>query len=220
MGRTSYNSLNNGLVYDFFYTNPGSIYYASSYQDPGYGPTGKHLPIVMAPGYNVVAACSRNSSVHSPGSDYNVMNYNGYLWGVMSGTSMASPTVAGIIAQWLQIEPNLSPSDVKNIIAQTAIKDQFTQDPVDGHRFGPNGKIDAMAGVRYLLGLNGEDDILLGDVDGNGIVKITDLAILINYLLDNEDGSNMVMENADVNQDGRITVWDITKLIDILLSSE
>ncbi len=220
VGRTSYNSLNNGLVYDTYYTVPGSTYYASSYQDPGYGPTGKHLPIVMAPGYCVVAACSRNSSVHSPGSDYNVMNYNGYLWGVMSGTSMASPTVAGIIAQWLQIEPNLSPSDVKNIIAQTAIKDQYTQDPVDGHRFGPNGKIDAMAGVRYLLGLNGEDDILLGDVDGNGIVKITDLAILINYLLDNEDGSNMVLTNADVNQDGRITVWDITKLIDILLSSE
>lgn len=218
VGRTSYYSLNYGqLVYDQYYTNPGSIYYVSSYQDPGFGPTGKHLPEVMAPGYSVVAACSRNSSVHYPGSDYNVMNYNGYLWGVMSGTSMASPTVAGIIAQWLQIEPNLSPSDVKNIIAQTAIKDEYTQDPVHGHRFGPNGKIDAMAGVRYLLDLNGDDEILLGDVDGNGIVKITDLAALVNYLLGNEDGSNLVLVNADVNQDGRVTVWDLAALIDLLL---
>ena len=208
------------MLYDAYYTNVGSIYYASSYQDPGCGPTGKHLPIVMAPGYSVAAAVSRNSSVHAPGSDYNVMNYNGYLWGVMSGTSMASPTVAGIIAQWLQIEPNLSPGDVKNIIAQTAIKDQYTQGSVDGHRFGPNGKIDAMAGVRYLLGLNGEDDVLLGDVDGNGIVKITDLVALINYLLGNEDGSNLVMLNADVNQDGRISIWDATKLINILLGEE
>lgn len=220
VGRTSYNSINYGVVYDAYYTNVGSIYYASSYQDPGSGPTGEHLPIVMAPGYSVAAAVSRNSSVHAPGSDYNVMNYNGYLWGVMSGTSMASPTVAGIIAQWLQIEPNLSPSDVKNIIAQTAIKDQYTQDPVDGHRFGPNGKIDAMAGVRYLLALNGDDDVLLGDVDGNGIIKITDLVALVNYLLGNEDGSNLVLLNADVNQDGRITIWDATKLIDILLGKE
>ena len=136
-------------------------------------------------------------------------------WGVMAGTSMAAPTVAGIIAEWLQINPNLSPGDVKNVIAQTAQKDNFTQDPTYGYKFGPNGKIDAMAGAQYLLSQM-EGDILLGDVNGDGKVSIKDVTILISYLLD--DTTEIVFVNADVSGDGRVSIKDVTLLIQLLLT--
>ena len=187
----------------------------SSYQKEGCGPTGKPLPTIMAPGYNVISAVSRYS--------YFIYNENYYLtvmatddgsyWGGMTGTSMAAPTVAGIIAQWLQINPNLSPSDIKNILAQTAIKDEKTESPSNGYLYGANGKIDAMAGVRMLLGLG---DIMLGDVDNNGEISIRDITMLIDILL-GEELHNINLLAADVSQDGEISIKDVTDLIDILL---
>ena len=38
----------------------------------------------------------------------------------MSGTSMASPVVAGIVALWLQAKPNLTLAEVKEAIAATS----------------------------------------------------------------------------------------------------
>lgn len=194
----------------------GSRYDLSSYQAPGCGPTGQNLPTVTAPSFDVVAAVNKYSEYMTIWNNVLVMRYNGHGWGVMTGTSMAAPTVAGIIAQWLQINPNLSPGDVKNVIAQTAIKDSFTQDPNYGYRFGPNGKIDALAGAKYLLSQM-EEEILLGDVNGDGKLSIKDVTTLISYLLDNE--TEIVFANADVSGEGVITIKDVTALITILLFS-
>jgi len=193
----------------------GDICINSSYEEAGYGPSGKALPTVCAPGVYVVAAGNRYSYFNSGdplgNPDLVMRGPDRSLWGVMTGTSMAAPTVAGIIAQWLQINPNLSPSDVKNIIAKTAIKDNFTDSP----RFGPNGKIDAMAGVRYLLGMS--DDVLLGDVDGDGEVTIKDVTSMIDLLLGND--VDVPDERVlDVDQDGEFSIKDVTSLIDILLN--
>lgn len=212
VGRNTFNSLYQGLVTD---NSPvGSLYVISGCQQPGYGPTRTHLPTVMAPGFFVVAAASRYSYFQSH-RDLVLRDQNGFLWGAMSGTSMASPTVAGIIAQWLQIDPNLSPGDVKKIFAETAIKDMFTQDPDRGVRFGPNGKIDAMAGARYILDLH-EEEITYGDVNGDGNITIKDLTLLINYML-TEETTNFIFINADMNQDGFITIKDLTLLINYML---
>ena len=214
VGRNTYYACNLGRTVSKMATI-GARYDLSSYQAPGYGPTGQHLPTVTAPSFDVVAAVNRYSDYMT---SWNVVlvkrddNENG--WGIMAGTSMAAPTVAGIIAQWLQINPNLSPSDVKNVIAQTSIKDSFTQDPNYGYRFGPNGKIDAMAGAQYLLSQM-EEEILLGDVNGDGKISIKDVTTLISYLLDNE--TYIVFANADVSGDGVITIKDVTSLISLLL---
>lgn len=56
-----------------------------------------------------------------------------------------------------------------------------------------------------------------GDVDGNGSVNITDITVLIDYLL---SGTGDIQVNAaDVDQDGSIGISDVTALIDILLGS-
>ena len=123
---------------------------------------------------------------------------------------MSAPTVAGIIAQWLQINPDLSPSDIKNIIAQTAIKDNFTTST----HFGPNGKIDAMAGVRYLLGIT-DDDFILGDANGDGLITIGDVVTMIDILLDQYEPVP-AMKIIDTNGDGAFTIGDVVTLIDML----
>ena len=195
----------------------GDIYSTSSYQEEGYGPVGNALPTVCAPGVYVVAAGSYYSYFNSTSAIGNptlvMRGPDQSLWGVMTGTSMAAPTVAGIIAQWLQINPSLSPGDIKAIIAATAIKDNFTVSP----NFGPNGKIDALAGARYLLGIS--DDHLMGDVNNDGVVTIKDVTVLIDFLL-TQDLSGLNEEYLDVNQDGLVTIKDVTILIDFLLSGD
>ena len=183
----------------------------SSYEYPGYGPTGKALPTITAPCFNVVSATNHLAGVNDTVAN-TVMRVGNDYWAVMTGTSMAAPTVAGIIAQWLQINPNLSPSQVKDIIAKTAIKDHYTDDPTTGVRFGPNGKIDALAGARLLLGIN----FTTGDVNADGVINIQDVTWLIDYLL-GIPNENFVIEAADVLPDGVINIRDLTSLIDTIL---
>lgn len=212
IGRKSYYSLNQGFT-ETIDVQIGSHLSLSSYQAEGYGPTGKALPTVCAPGHVVVSAGSIYSYFNSNWSKDLVFRApNGNCYGVMTGTSMAAPTVAGIIAQWLQINPNLSPGDIKEIIAATAIKDVFTSDP----HFGPNGKIDAMAGARYIL--NKMNPMITGDVNGDSVVDVDDITALITYVLgDNDPGIDSL--RADVNGDSVIDVDDITLVIQLVLGN-
>lgn len=211
VGRNKYYSyVNNNTVYDRTVT-VGDIYKLSSYCGEGVGPIGKALPTICAPGVTVVAAGSRYSYLNS-GSQTVMKTDDGSPWGVMTGTSMASPTVAGIIALWLQANPNLSVSDVKSILAESAIKDNFTQGPKSAH-FGPNGKIDALAGMRLVLERLG---YVLGDVNGDGILSIADLTGLIDHILGLSYPIYFDERAADINLDGNIAIDDVTALIDLL----
>lgn len=61
--------------------------------------------------------------------------------------------------------------------------------------------------------------VLKGDVDGDGVVNITDVTVLIDYLLSGHaDGINI--SNADVEEDGSINITDVTVLIDLLLNGD
>ena len=213
IGRNKFFSMPDNQIVDFDATI-GNYWSNSSYQYPGYGPTKKALPTITAPSYVVVSSANHLAGINE-WTPYTVMKWGKDYWGAMTGTSLAAPAVAGIIAQWLQINPNLSPSQVKEIIAQTAIKDNFTQNSV---RFGPNGKIDAMAGAKYLLGI--EDPVLIiGDVSGDGEVDILDVTWFIDFLL-GVTHEGFVIEAADIKPDDEINVRDLTGLIDILLNNE
>ena len=137
---------------------------------------------------------------------------DGSYWGVMSGTSMATPTVAGIIALWLQANPNLSVMDIKNILAQTSIKDHYTRAKHD--QFGPNGKIDALEGMQLVL--KNMKVPLIGDVNGDEAVNINDVTCFISYLLSHEEDTFDITV-ADMNGDGTINISDLTMLISYIL---
>lgn len=217
IGRNKFFSYSRG-TYMTTDDNVGSYYIKTSYQRNATGPTQKALPTVVAPSVNVISAISRYSEtyMHEPGFSYLVrVNSKGCWWGVMTGTSMAAPTVAGIIAQWLQIKPDLCPGDIKRIIAETAIKDNFTTDPDSYYRYGPNGKIDALAGARYILDLI-QEPITKGDVNGDGKVSMLDMTILIDYVLGIER-DEFIFEAADLSGEGRVSIYDISLLADLIL---
>lgn len=95
-------------------------------------------------------------------------------WGEMSGTSMSSPFVAGVLALWSQAAAEkgvrLSMDDVKKVIAATADKDDFTaQQP---ERWGM-GKINALAGLKYILAneMGGVDGIASDDPESSLIIE-------------------------------------------------
>lgn len=72
--------------------------------------------------------------------------------------------------------------------------------------------------VTVISSDGGGDDILRGDVDGDGSVNISDVTTLIDYLLSG-NASGVNLEGADCDQDGSINISDVTALIDYLLSS-
>ena len=211
--RNSYYSMAQGRTVTDNSVTVGDIASFSAYQAPGAGPTQKPFPVICAPGITVVAAGSRYS-YFARGSVNTVMQSDdGSYWGVMSGTSMAAPTVAGIIALWLQANPELSVADIKEVLALTAVKDNFTNG-INSTRFGPNGKIDALAGMEFILKrLNTR----MGDVNGDGDIDVNDVTTLISYVL-GQDYDASVLAVADMDRSGYLDVTDVVRLISLILN--
>lgn len=121
------------------------------------GPTfdGHVKPDVVAPGMNIFAACNsfysdlasvRSSLTYAVNQDGKV-----YYYIAESGTSMAGPVVAGVIALWLQAKPDLTPVQAMDIISRTSTH------PVDTMAYPNNqygyGQIDAYEGLLEVLEL-------------------------------------------------------------------
>ena len=68
----------------------------------------------------------------------------------------------------------------------------------------------------YTMSFPEEPEIVIGDVNGDGVLTIKDVTDLIDYLLGSSASINPI--GADVNQDGGITIKDVTDLIDMLLN--
>ena len=78
-----------------------------------------------------------------------------YAYAFMSGTSMATPAAAGIVALWLQAAADkgktLTNADIKDIIKNTSDTDDYTKKSAS--RFGA-GKMNAYKGLLYVLGID------------------------------------------------------------------
>ena len=121
------------------------------------GPTfdGHTKPDVVAPGYNISAAYNsfyedfagmRKNLTHTG-------TYNGqtYYYLAESGTSMAAPVVAGVIALWLQAKPDLTPAQALEVIRLTATHPEDTMS-YPNNTYG-YGQIDAYRGLLEVLNL-------------------------------------------------------------------
>lgn len=62
-------------------------------------------------------------------------------------------------------------------------------------------------------------DYIPGDVNGDGLVNITDVTLLIGWLLNNGIIDVGELPAADVNGDGLINITDVTRLIEIVLEN-
>ena len=62
----------------------------------------------------------------------------------------------------------------------------------------------------------GQTNPNLGDVNGDGEINITDVTLLVDHILGNENDA-FIIENANVNGDDDINIGDVTDLINIIL---
>ena len=131
------------------------------------GPTidNRIKPDVVAPGHNVLSVYN---SFYEPGPAENVekkMAYKANAFGkdyaiwTMSGTSMSSPVATGVIALWLQANPNLTPEDIKGVIERTSHQPEPEFSGTDKNVYYGWGEIDAYAGLLDILGLTGISEI-------------------------------------------------------------
>ena len=64
-----------------------------------------------------------------------------------------------------------------------------------------------------------EKNIIMGDVNGDGVVNVTDIVATVNYIMEKPiDGFNK--DAADLNGDGDINVTDIVKMVSIIMSGD
>lgn len=141
-----------------------------------YGKTfgGKQLPEICAPGEGIISSFSQYYVSKAPTSatqgwlmgEYTapkgLMSRNS-PWGLMQGTSMACPFVAGVVASWLEADPTLTVDEIKDIMKSTAMTDFYTMSKPT--RFG-YGKIDALEGIKAVISQSGISDVV---ADGNDV---------------------------------------------------
>ena len=68
----------------------------------------------------------------------------------------------------------------------------------------------------YIINVTPASEVMLGDVDGNGIINVSDATLLITYVLNGNADINR--PNSDMDDNGIINVSDITLLINYLLT--
>jgi subtilisin family serine protease len=170
----------------------------------GFGPDARNRqrPDVVAPGYEVASSVSRFVDAYQlPHNIVDNVNINGeyYPYGLDGGTSMSTPVVSGTIALWLEIDPTLSPANIRQIMEATCYRDSYVENGAP-KKWG-YGKLDIEAGIKYLIAK------LDGDVNGDGVVTASDITCLYNILL---GVSMQYINRADLNCDGAITASDVT----------
>lgn len=160
LGFTNYE----GCYQDYSFGNKKGL--RSSYSSMGPTANGLMKPDVMAPGNNIISSYSsfyleNNPEANDIRSDVEHFDFNNrtYAWNANTGTSMAAPVVAGIIALWLQANPRLTAQDVMELFSRTCRhpEEELTY-PNNEYGFG---EIEAYRGLLDILGIDKIEGISL-----------------------------------------------------------
>ena len=63
------------------------------------------------------------------------------------------------------------------------------------------------------------DSYILGDITLDGFVNVTDIILLINFILDDEIPTDLEFEIADMNMDENLNVLDVIGIVNIILGN-
>lgn len=143
---TDINSVEHTLNQDYYNIYNGVANYSSYGKNRFNGNT--NLPHVLAPGTEVIAAIPNNINNKSERCFAQTIDDTTYYWGNKTGTSMACPIAAGVIALWLEAKNDLTRDQIIEIIESTSTIDNYIR--YDTNKIG-SGKIDAYAGLKYIF---------------------------------------------------------------------
>jgi len=161
-------------------------------------------PDVIAPGSDVLAALA------TPGAVGGTPTLGQTEIGLLSGTSMSSPHVAGTAALLKSLHPNWSPSEIKSAIMTTAKNDAiFKEDtvtPADPFDKG-NGRVDvpAAADAALLMSETG-DNFADADPDLGGDPASLNLA----GLMDSACFPSCSWQRTVTNGSGAVGTWEFS----------
>ena len=144
---------------------------------------GRKLPHITAPGMGINSSYSSYfvegglsvaaTLVATKTTDDDKTHY----WALEQGTSMACPYVAGVIALWLEADPDLTAERARDILMSTATKDEY----VTAATAWGAGKVNAYGGIKEVLkqavsgiadvAVDG-GDLLISQVDGGRTVDV------------------------------------------------
>ena len=133
----------------------GDIANFSSY---GTDRAGQVHPTVTAPGTVILAAISRYcESAVSDATRYAAVVTDGagvdHYYGQYTGTSMSTPVVAGIVALMLEAQPSLTAAQIKTVLQQTAITDNYVTAKPERFGAGKVSALDAVLSVAVSTGI-------------------------------------------------------------------
>lgn len=112
-------------------------------------------PDIAAPGVNIGSAMSSYTDEEFTNILSVPFQGRSFPFARLSGTSMSSPAVAGIVALVLEADPTSTPQEVKDAIMRTARQDSHTGViPLGGSTMWGAGKVNAYQAVREVLWMN------------------------------------------------------------------
>lgn len=152
-----------GNEYEYPETTMGKASAMSTFSSKGPYLGTQAKPTISATGGCVISAISKKSDSFSKTNTNNVGVYSGNYYGIKSGTSMATPVVTGIIALWLQANPELTYDQLISVLASTGRRDDTTgeADASGWNAKAGYGKIDAYEGLKQVLLLkDGINDVV------------------------------------------------------------
>jgi subtilisin family serine protease len=133
-------------------------------------------------------------------------------YGSNTGTSFASPHVAGIAALLLLANPDLTPLEVKTAIESTAIQlSGYEFDESDFNNEVGYGLVDGFAALKSLFDS--------GDLNHDLLVNVNDVVYIVNIIIQSLTPTNYEMWAGDLNEDAIIDVLDIVMIVDIIMGS-
>ena len=106
-------------------------------------------PDVSAPGVGVISSINSYTTRNYTSVANTTFNGRTYHFAAFSGTSMASPATAGVVALMLEASPTLEPRQAREILKTTAREDNRTGViPSTGSTTWGHGKVTATSAIR------------------------------------------------------------------------
>lgn len=166
---------------------PGDV---SSFSSQGPTRDGRTKPEILAPGEKIAASYSMDAP---PDGKYSIFKSgnsdlpNGYICSdgkhaVSQGTSFAAPHVSGGIALMFQKNPQLTTSQIREALIESARADQYTLN-VPNNSWG-YGKIEARGALQYITGQFSERKFTVSFFQNPALTQYIDFYLISKYALE------------------------------------
>lgn len=162
----------------------------ANFSSPGPTADGRIKPEVVARGVYTHAAGTSGDSVFI----------------TANGTSLSTPLIAGAAALILEAHPDWNPMMVREALMMTASQ---ANSPDNDYGYG---LIDVVAAINYSFEIN------QGDITQDGQINVSDVILLLDWILSDMSLSPIQIERADLNDDTIVNVQDVVQLVEAILT--